>query len=210
MIRVAIADSEPVFRLGLRGILSGEPDMRLSFEADSAGALFRLIRDCQCDVLIAGTSLQDRSWADVFKEVKALQPELPILVLSSQTDQGGASGAIRAGAGGYLTKESAPEEVVRAIRTVVTGDFYITSAAARALALEVRHQATTSRLSQRESQIASLYGGGKTVTEIAASTGVSTRTVSTYKARTMEKLHLQSNAALVTWAVRNGATQDQG
>ena len=184
-----------------------EPDMKPVVEAANAKELLAGLSQQPCDVLIVDIEMPDRSGLDVLQDVWRQQPAIRVLVLSVYPPSQFAARAIRAGVSGYLTKESAPEELVQAIRTAAAGRRHINPAVADALALAVQTEGNPSAedvLSPREMQVLRLYASGKTVSEIAYSIGLSIRTVSTYKSRVLEKLQIANNADLIAYAIRNG------
>lgn len=207
VIRVAIADDHPIVRRGLLDMIALEPDMKPVVEAATAKELLEGLAQHRCDVAIVDIQMPDRSGLEVLEDIWRMQPAIRVLVLSVYPASQFAARAIRAGASGYLTKESAPEELVRAIRTTAAGRRHINPAAAEALASAVQTEGRPSAedaLSPREIQVLRLYASGKTVSEIAFSLGLSLRTVSTYKSRVLEKLGLSNNADLIAYAIRNG------
>ena len=206
-IRVGVADDHPIVRRGIAQMISAEPDMVLALECSNAAGLLAGIQNACCNVVILDISLPDGNGIDLVGVLRERLPNLPVLILSIYPPEQFAARAIRAGAAGYLTKESATEDLIRAIRTVVNGRRYLTPETAEALASVVQLGATPETpdevLSPRERHVVGLYAAGKTVTEIADTMQISVRTVSTYKTRVMDKLSLASNADLIAWALRN-------
>ncbi len=206
-IRVLIADDHPVVRRGLAQLVTAEPDMELGGECGTAAEVLAQVRQSRCSVLILDVALPDGNGIELLSTLKELTPALPVLILSIYPPEQFAARAIRAGAAGYLTKESATEELIKAIRMVFGGRRYLTQETAEALASAVQSQAskepTIDVLSARELQVLKLYASGRTVTEISESMQISVRTVSTYKTRILEKLNLSSNADLIAWAIRH-------
>lgn len=206
MIRVLIVDDHPVVRKGLRQILANEPDMEAVVEAESVHELMQHVRESEWDVVVLDISLPDRSGLEALKDLKALHPELPVLFLSMHPEDQYAVRALKAGASGYLTKESATDELVNAVRKVVGGGRYVSSSLAEKLAMAVGtdyekplHEA----LSDREYQVACMIASGKKTKEIAETLSLSVKTVSTYRARILEKMNMASNAELTYYAVKN-------
>jgi two-component system invasion response regulator UvrY len=207
MINVLIADDHPIVRQGLRQILSGIPDMAVAGEAVNGQEALAQVRAGGWDVLVLDITMPDRSGFDILKEVKYEQPHLPVLVLSIHAEEQFAVRLLKAGASGYLTKENAPDELVKAIRKVVSGGKYISRSLAETLAYNLdiasdrpRHET----LSDREFQVMQLMTSGKTLTEIAETLSLSPKTVSTYRTRLLEKLNLKTNAEIIRYAIENG------
>jgi two-component system invasion response regulator UvrY len=158
-------------------------------------------------VLVLDITMPDRSGFDILKELKYEQPDLPVLVLSIHAEEQFAVRVLKAGASGYLTKENAPAELIKAIRKVVSGGKYISRSLAESLAFgldtasdQPRHEA----LSDREFQVMQLMAIGKTLTDIAEELSLSTKTVSTYRTRLLEKMNLKTNAEIIRYALENG------
>jgi DNA-binding NarL/FixJ family response regulator len=210
MIKVLIADDHPIVRQGLRQILSGIPDMEVVGEAINAQETLDQVRAGGWDVLVLDITMPDRSGFDILKELKHEQPDLPVLVLTIHGEEQLAVRVLRAGASGYLTKENAPAELVKAIRKVVGGRKYISSSLAETLAAGLdassdrpRHKA----LSDREFQVMQMMAGGKTLAEIAETLSLSAKTVSTYRTRLLEKMNLTTNAEIIRYAIENGLVE---
>ncbi len=206
MIKVLIADDHPIVRQGLRQILSETADMEVAGEAaDGQGALDQ-VRTGGWDVLVLDITMPDRSGFDILKELKHEQPHLPVLVLSIHAEEQLAVRMLKAGAAGYLTKENAPEELVKAIRKVVGGGRYISQGLAESLAFGLNKAVSPSlhaSLSDREFQVMQLIAAGKTLAEIAEALSLSAKTVSTYRARLLEKLNLRTNSELIRYVIEN-------
>ena len=207
MIKVLIADDHPIVRQGLWQILSGIPDMEVAGEAINAQETLDQVRAGGWDVLVLDITMPDRSGFDILKELKHEQPDLPVLVLTIHGEEQFAVRVLKAGASGYLTKENAPAELVKAIRKVVGGGKYISSSLAETLAAgldatsdRARHKA----LSDREFQVMQMMASGKTLAEIAETLSLSAKTVSTYRTRLLEKMNFKSNAEIIRYAIENG------
>ena len=203
MIKVLIADDHAIVRRGLKQIIVEEPDMIVAGEAQSAAEALELARQCESDVILLDISLPGRSGLDVLKELRHEYPELPVLTLTMHTEEQVAVRAFKAGAAGYLTKESAPEELIQALRKVAGGGRYVSPAFAERLALRVANheQLLHETLSDREYQVLHFIAVGKTVSEIAKQLSLSVKTISTYRSRVLEKMHLKNNAELMRYAV---------
>ena len=207
MIKVLIADDHPIVRQGLWQILSGVSDMDVAGEAANAQETLEQVRVGDWDVLVLDITMPDRSGFDILKELKHEQPHLPVLVLSIHAEEQLAVRVLKAGASGYLTKENAPNELVKAIRKVVSGGKYISRGLAESLAFGLDTDSDQSRheaLSDREFQVMQLMASGKTLTEIAEELSLSTKTISTYRTRLLHKMNLETNAEIIRYAIENG------
>ncbi len=206
MIRVLIADDHAVVRQGLRQILEGVPDMALVAEAADGHEALARARAEECDVLLLDITMPGLGGIDVLKELQAQRPNLPVLILSMHAEDQFAVRLLKAGAAGYLTKESAPEELVQAIRKVAAGGKYVSPSLAEKLAFELGPSAERpahESLSDREFQVLQRIAAGSPVKEIAQDLSLSPKTVSTYRARILEKLNLRTNAELIHYAIRH-------
>ena len=166
-----------------------------------------LLRNGEWDVALLDINLPGKNGLELLKEVKAEWPRLPVLVLSAHPEDQFAVRALKAGAGGYMTKESAPEELARAIHKILAGGRYVSAALAEKLASGVGKDLTRmphEMLSDREYEVMYRIGSGKTVTEIASELSLSAKTISTYRARVLEKLGVKNSSAIVQYAIRNG------
>jgi two-component system invasion response regulator UvrY len=210
MIRILIADDHAIIRHGLKQIIEESGEMRVVAEADSGSDAMRKIRGIECDVVLLDISMPDMSGIDVLKQIHAEKLQLPILILSIYPEDQYAVRLIKAGAAGYMTKESAPAEVVRALLHVAGGKKYISPAVAELLANEVgadEEKLPHQTLSDREYQIFLLLASARTVSEIANTLALSVKTISTYRSRILEKMHLNNNAELMRYAVDNHLAQ---
>lgn len=210
MWRILLADDHALLRSGLRRILEEAFPGAQVGEAGTADEVLAALPDGAWDLLILDISMPGRSGLDILPELKALQPALPILVLSMFGEQQFAIRALKAGASAYLTKERAPEELIQAARTVLGGRRYIGASLAEALASHVssdREVAPHERLSAREFEVLRLIAAARTPGEIAEELGLSVKTVSTYRARILEKMRLSTNAELMQYALRHGLVE---
>ena len=210
MIRILIADDHAIVRHGLKQIINESGEMRVVAEADSGSAALRKLRETECDAVLLDISMPDMSGIDVLKQIHAEKPHLPILILSIYPEDQYAMRLIKAGAAGYMTKESAPSEVVQALLRVAGGKKYISPAVAEILANEIgadEERLPHQTLSDREYQIFLLLASAQTVSEIAETLSLSVKTVSTYRGRILEKMHLSNNAELMRYAVDNQLSQ---
>lgn len=204
MIRVMITDDHAIVRQGLRQILSETGDISVTGEAESGFQAVRIVRQEVFDVMLLDISLPDRNGIEVLKQVRKEKPELAVLMLSMHNENEFAIRALKAGAAGYLNKQSAPAQLVTAIRQVASGQKYITPA----LAMELANAITTdtdrpphASLSDREYQTLCLIAAGKGLTEISEEMCLSPKTVSVYRSRLLEKLKLTNNSELIRYAL---------
>ncbi|HWH46459.1 MAG TPA: response regulator transcription factor [Burkholderiales bacterium] len=206
MIRLLLADDHQLVRDGLRQILGSVPDVEVAAEAATGDEVLSLIKARDFDLALIDMSMPGLAGIPLIKRIKLEKPKLVILVLSMHGEHQYAARALKAGASGYLTKDSASAQLVGAIRKVASGGVYITDAAAASL---MAHAGTDdapahTHLSDREFEIFRLLAAGRGPTEIAAQLHLSVKTVSTHKTRILEKLHLQSGAELVRYALEHG------
>ena len=207
MLKILIADDHAIVRQGLKQIVAETRDMVVAGEASNGQELFNKLKEDDYDVIVLDITMPGRSGMDVLRQLRSERPRLPVLILSVHSEEQYALRALRAGASGYLTKESAPDELVVAIRKVSLGGKYISSSLAEKLAfeLEVGHgQAPHETLSDREYQVMCMIASGKTVTEIAQELYLSEKTISTYRTRILEKMQMKNNAELTYYAIKNG------
>jgi DNA-binding NarL/FixJ family response regulator len=207
MIRLFIADDHPVVRAGLRGIIDGEADFEVVGEAYDGGDMLARIGRTPAEVLLLDVSMPGPGFLEVLRGLKQDHPRVAVLVLSVHPEDQYAVRALRAGAAGYLTKDHSPEELVAAIRKVHRGGKYVSPSLAEKLAVGLESGADGSpheRLSNREYDVLCLLGSGRTVKEIASRLALSPKTVSTYRARVLEKMKLATNADLVRYAAQHG------
>ena len=207
MINILIADDHPIIRRGLRDILSSETDFSVVGEAAHAQEILAQLRSLKVDVLLMDITMPGRNGIEVLKDVHLEWPELPVLMLSIHPEDQYAMRALKAGASGYLTKESAPEELVGAVRKVIAEGRYVSPVMAQRLAAEAgsvnKGAEVHSLLSDREYDVLLKIGSGLTVSQIATELSLSVKTVSTYRARILEKLQMDSNAALIRYVIEN-------
>lgn len=206
-IRVFIADDHAIVREGLKQILAEQRDINVAGEAESGVDAARLVGKSRANVMLLDISLPDRNGIDVLKQIKKDRPELAVLMLSMHREDQYAIRALKAGASGYLTKQSAPRELVTAIRQVAGGQKYVSAALAQTLASSIGadHEAAVHEgLSDREYQTLTMIASGMTVSEIARELSLSVKTISEYRARLLVKMKLKTSAELTTYAIRNG------
>ncbi len=207
MIRVFIADDHAVVREGLKGIVAQNADMVVVGEAGNGHEVLEFVRARECDVLLLDLSMPGKDGLDTLKELRLLNPRLPVLILSIYPEDQYAVRLLRAGASGYLTKESAPEELVAAIRKVSRHGRYVSATLAERLASMLDSpddRPPHERLSDREYRVMIMIASGKTVGEVAESLCLSVKTVSTYRARALEKLDMKTNAEFAYYAMKQG------
>ncbi|MRW86467.1 response regulator [Pseudoduganella sp. FT26W] len=206
IIKVFIADDHAIVREGLKQILAETRDIVVAGEAENALDAIKLFRKSDCQVMLLDISLPDRNGIEVLKQLKKEKPELAVLMLSMHREDQYAIRSLKAGAAGYLTKQSAPKELVTAIRQVSNGLKYISPALAQELANHVGedHEAPLhDTLSDREYQTLTMIASGKTVGTIAKELSLSVKTVSEYRARLLVKMKLKNSAELTHYAIKN-------
>jgi len=211
MIRIGIVDDHAIVRSGLRQFLGENVDLRVTAEAANGREALELARGGEVDVLLMDISMPDQSGVDALAAIKARFPELPVLILSGFPEAHYAAALLRQGASGYLNKECDPEEIANAVRTVARGRRYISPAVAELMADAVSGSGSDKplheSLSERELQVFLRLARGETVGDMAKAMFLSVKTVSTYRTRTLEKLHLQTNSDLTYYALKNGLIQ---
>ena len=206
MMRVLIVDDHAILRRGLRALLSDAFAEAEFGESSNATQALEQIRKKRWDVALLDVSLPGKGGLDLLKELKAARPKLPVLVLSVHPEDQFAVRALKAGAEGYMTKESAPEELVKAIRKVLSGGRYVSPTLAEKLALGVGKDFTRTpheTLSDREYEVMCHIASGKTVTEIARELSLSVKTISTHRTRILQKLGVRNSAEIARYAIRN-------
>lgn len=205
MIEILIVDDHAVVRTGLRQILSEISDMTVTDEACDAREALDKIRTNNYSVVVLDIALPGKSGLDALKEIKSERPELPVLILSMYPEDQYAIRVLKSGAAGYMTKESAPEELVKAVRTVAGGKKYISPSVAERLASHLDFAGKKElheMLSDREYQVLCMIASGKPPGEIAQKLSLSVKTISTYRSRILEKMNLNNNAELTTYAIQ--------
>ena len=213
MIRIVIADDHTIVREGLKQLLQSSSDLQVAGEARDGHEVLQRVRDLDFDVLLLDMSMPGKSGMDLIKQVKTEKPKLRVLILSMHQEHQYAVRAIKAGASGYLTKESAPAQLVSAIQKVASGGAFITAEVAEQLALGAMPHvegAPHASLSDREYQVFQLLVLGKAVSEIAEKLNLSVKTVSTHKARLMEKMGIANQAELIRYAIRHRLIDEAG
>ncbi|MCC6864550.1 MAG: response regulator transcription factor [Ignavibacteria bacterium] len=206
MIKILIADDHSVVRRGIKQILSEEPEMQIVGEASNSEELIEKLNAEEWDLLILDITMPGKSGLDVLIEIKQKMPELKILILSMHPEEEIAMRALKSGANGYLNKESAPSELIKAIKKVIAGGKYISSNLAELLIMNINNESNKAiheLLSEREFQVFCLLASGNSLTEIAEKFNLSIKTISTYRTRIMVKMNLKSNVELTHYAIKH-------
>jgi len=205
-IRLLIGDDHAVVRKGMKQILAETRDIVVADEAGNGREVLEKVRKNDFDMVLLDISMPGRDGLEVLKELKSLRPKLPVLMLSMYPEEQYAVRSLRSGASGYLTKDSAPDELISAIRKVSSGGKYVSASLAEKLAHKLGadvekplHEA----LSDREYQVMCMIASGKTVKEIGEELSLSVKTVSTYRSRILNKMRLKGNAELTRYAIDN-------
>jgi two-component system, NarL family, invasion response regulator UvrY len=206
MKKILIVDDHEVVREGVKRIFNVEHDTTIFGEASAAADALRLVREQDWDVVVLDLSLGGKSGLELLREMKQIRPKLPVLILSMHTEEQYARRAFKAGAAGYVTKDSPRAELAEAVNSVAAGGKYVTRALAEKLIVDLERGSDRpphETLSDREFEVMRLLASGKTVTEIAVMLSLSDKTISTYRARVLEKIGIQTNADLVRYAIQN-------
>ena len=210
MIKILVVDDHRVVRDGLKRILVDTPDMVVADEASNGEEVINKVGNNDYDLVLLDISLPGRDGLDVLKQLKCTNPKIPILILSMYPEEHYAVRSLRAGASGYLTKQSSSDELIGAIRKVAQGRRYITPSLAEKLAFELGvdvRKLPHERLSDREYQVMCMIGSGKTVKEIAETLSLSIRTISTHRAHILNKMEMKNNAQLTYYAIKNALVE---
>ena len=206
MIKILIADDHAVVREGLKQIVQETSDMVVNGEAANGHEVLQLMDKDNWDVVLLDINMPGRSGLDVLKQLRAEKPRLPVLMLTMYPEEQYAVRALRAGASGYLTKESIPDELISAIRKVSAGRKYISSSLAEKLAYDLdldKEAPVHESLSDREYEVLCMIAKGDTVKDIAQKLCLSIKTISTYRSRILEKMHMKKNAELMHYAIKH-------
>lgn len=205
-IRILVADDHPVVRRGIRQIVTAAGDMRVADEAANGRELLERARTVEHDLVLLDLSMPEMSGLDLLKQLKRERPKIPIVILTVSSENQFAIRALRAGAAGYLTKDTAPTELVGAVRKVVKGGRYLTPSVAERLAGYLtadNDKPPHEKLSDREYQVLRMIAAGKSTRRISTELALSVKTIGTYRARIFEKMQMKSPAELAAYAVRN-------
>jgi len=209
MIKILIADDHPLIRNGLRQLISKQSDIEVACEASNSKEVFELMKKHEIDVVILDISMPGMSGIEILDIIKQKYPSVPVLMLSALSEELYALKTLKSGASGFINKESAPEELVKAIKKVVSGGVYVSDFLGEKLAVDFKKgiaKQPHENLSKREFQIMCLIGSGKAVSEIAKELFLNVRTISTYRARILEKLNLKNNSEITSYCVKEGFT----
>jgi len=210
MIKILVADDHAIVREGLKQIVADTSDIVVAGEAVDGQEVLDQVRKKEWDLILLDISMPGRSGIDTLKDLKIEKPKLPVLVLSMYPEEQYAIRALKAGAAGYLTKESAPEELIQAIRKVSRGGKYISASLAESLASHVGTSAEKQpqeTLSDREYQVMLMIASGKTVSEIANELSLSVKTISTNRVRALRKMGMKTNAEFTYYAIKQGLVE---
>lgn len=206
MLKILIADDHPIVLTGLKQILEEAPEKVVCEEAQDGHGVLRKIAGNIYDLILLDIAMPGINGLDCLKQVKKAHPRLPVLIISMYPEEQYAVRALKAGASGYLTKQSAPDELLLAIKKVLSGRKYVSASLAEKLAWELEKDAGDrphEKLSDREYQVLRLIASGRTTTQIAEELFLSVKTISTYRARLLEKMKLKNNAELTHYAIKN-------
>jgi DNA-binding NarL/FixJ family response regulator len=206
VISILIADDHAILRRGLKEILRGEFESATFDEAGTAQQVLAQVQSRVWDLVILDISMPGRSGLDLLRDLQQLRPELPVLVLSMHPEDQYATRVLKAGAAGYMNKETAPTELVKAVRKVLAGGRYVSAGLAEKLAADLSADAARlphEKLSHREFEVLRMIASGKTVSQIAEELHLSVTTVSTHRARILEKMGMENNADLMRYALHN-------
>jgi DNA-binding NarL/FixJ family response regulator len=210
MAHILIVDDHAVVRAGLRQFLLDDPRITKVDEADSGTQAMEMMRRARYDLLVLDINMPGRSGLDILRNVTSAHPETRVLIVSGYPERQYAVNVLKSGASGYISKESAPEELLKAVHTVLAGRRYVSATLAEQLVSDLdvdNEKPMHSSLSEREFQIFCKLATGKAVSEIAQELCLSVKTVSTYRSRVLEKMNFVSNADITTYALRNGLMQ---
>ncbi len=206
MIKIFLADDHMLIREGLKRLIHMEPDLRVTGESDDPVEICRATSEKEYDILVLDITLPRKSGLEILKDVKAINPNARVLILSMHPEDRFAIRALKAGAWGYLTKESAGDEIILALRKIASGRRYLSETLAEKLAggLDIdRQKLPHESLSDREFEILRFIAQGKSLTEIGEELSISVSTVGTYRSRILEKLELTNNAELILYVLEN-------
>jgi len=210
MIRILIADDHAIVREGLKQIVTETSDLVVADEASTGHEVLNKALKNDYDVVVLDITMPGINGIDVLKQIKSQRPELSVLVLSIHPEEQYAVRALKAGASGYLTKESAPDELIAAIRKVSVGKKYVSPSLAEKLVfeLEIDHEKPLHEtLSDREYQVMCMIASGKMLNEVADELYLSVKTISTYRTRILEKMNMKSNIELTRYAIKHGLVE---
>jgi two-component system invasion response regulator UvrY len=208
--RLLVVDDHKIVRAGLKQLLADYKEFTVAGEAGSGAAAVGMVREFDWDMVLLDISMPDMNGIDALKQIKRIKPDLPVLIFTTHPEENFAINLLRAGASGYLRKESNLTDLVGAIRTVAAGRKYVSPALLDQLAADVsgdKHSALHTGLAQREFQIFCKLAMGETVTEIADDLFLSVKTISSYRARILDKMGMKTNAHITYYAIKHGLIQ---
>jgi len=206
MIKIVIADDHEIVRAGLKQIIADEEDMEVAGEANNGENLIEMVKKNSYDVVLLDLKMSGMNGIEVMKHIKMIRPDIPVIVLSMHAEDQYAVRTIKAGASGYITKETAGESLITAIKKVVTGGKYISPTLAETLAESIAgggNELPHEHLTDREFQVMCMIASGKTVSEIGAELFLSVKTISTYRQRILEKTSMKNNSELTHYVIKN-------
>jgi DNA-binding NarL/FixJ family response regulator len=209
-MRILITDDHALIRMGLKQLLQAGIGRAVIGEASNASEALQQISDKEWDIVILDITMPGRSGVDILRDIKMLRPKLPVLVLTACSEDQFAMRVLKVGAAGFVRKEMAPTELITAIKKVMSGGKYISQSLAEKLATHLQEDTEIpvhETLSDREYEVMRLLAKGNTPTEVAKMLSLSVKTVSTYRTRILEKLHLRTNAELTYYAIKNGLVE---
>ncbi|MEO7727254.1 MAG: response regulator transcription factor [Burkholderiales bacterium] len=210
MTRILVADDHQIVRAGLKNLLADYNEFTVAGEAGSGTDTIKMVREEDWDIVLLDISMPDMNGVDTLKQIRRSKPDLPVLILTMHPEDQFAINLLRAGANGYVCKECAPEQLISAIRTVVSGRRYVSPALGDQLAGDLSgdsQKALHTELSEREFQVFCKLASGQAVSEIATELFLSVKTVSTYRSRILEKMSMKTNANLTYYAIKHGLIQ---
>jgi len=205
--KVLVADDHAVVREGIKRIIAETADIVVAGEAVNGWEVLEKARGGDYDAIVLDISMPGKNGMEVLKELKRERPAVPVLILSMHPEKQYALRALRAGASGYVTKESAPDELIAALEKVLRGSKYVTSALAERLVLDIEvgsEESLYEKLSDRELQVLCLLAEGKTINQIGQELCLSAKTISTYRSRILQKMAMETNAELIRYAIKHG------
>ncbi len=209
-MRILITDDHALIRMGLKQLIQAGFGRAVLGEASNAAEALQQISDKEWDIVILDITMPGRSGVDILRDIKMLRPKLPVLILTACSEDQFAMRVLKVGAAGFVRKEMAPTELITAIKKVVAGGKYISQSLAEKLATHLQEDTQApahESLSDREYEVMRLLSKGNTPTEVSKILSLSVKTVSTYRTRILEKLHLRSNAELTYYAIKNGLVE---
>lgn len=206
MLKILTVDDHMVVREGVKRIFDNQPDKAIFGEAATANEALELVRHQEWDIVILDISIGGRNGLELLKDIKQIRPKMPVLILSMHSEEQYARRAFKAGAAGYITKDSPHSELLAAINKVLKGGRYITTAIAEKLIVHLEEDPNRlphETLSDREFEVMRLIASGKTVGEIAQLLLLSDKTISTYRSRILEKMNMKTNAEITYYTIKN-------